>query len=337
MIRVGINGLGRIGRCLFRLLCDPQANADLQLVAVNGSSDINLHRHLIQNDSAHGKFSDEITLAGGEELIVRGRKIKFFREREPENVSWASCNVDVVLECTGKFNKRALAAKHLGTTVKHVVVSAPVSDADLQVIYGINERDIARGHEVISVGSCTTNCAAHVVRAVDEEFGICGGFITTVHAYTNDQNHLDGSHKDFRRARACGLSMVPTSTGASKALAKLFPHLEGKLSAAAIRVPTPNVSLVDFTVHTERAVTTEDINGVLLAAAAQRSDVLCVTSEPMVSVDFNHSPYSAVFDLLETYVSSGNFARVLAWYDNEWAFACRMVDVARQFARIKDF
>lgn len=333
MMKVGINGLGRIGRCLFRLLCDLDANDDVQLVSVNGSSDIGLHRHLIQNDSVHGKFHAEIKTKESS-FLVRDRDIRFTRERDPASIPWSENGVDLVFECTGKFNKRELSAQHLGGPVGRVIVSAPVDEADIQVIYGVNECDMTTEHRVISVGSCTTNCAAHVVKAIDEGFGICGGFISTVHAYTNDQNHVDGSHKDLRRARACGLSMVPTSTGASKALVKLFPHLKGKLSAAAIRVPTPNVSLVDFTVQTEKSVTGDDINAALISVAEQRSDILLATGDQLVSIDFNHTCYSAIFDLSETYVSNSNFARVLAWYDNEWAFACRMVDVARQLLNI---
>lgn len=334
MLRVGINGLGRIGRCVFRLLCGLDDASGVQLVAVNGSRDIALHRHLLQNDSVHGRYEEEIQTYGMNLFLVGDKRIRFSCERDPSSINWGECGVDLVLECTGKFNKRELAAQHLGATVRRVVVSAPVSDADVQVIYGINEKNVSGEHKVISVGSCTTNCAAHVVSVVDQYFGICGGFISTVHAYTSDQNHIDGSHKDLRRARACGLSMVPTSTGASKAIVKLFPHLEGKLSASAIRVPTPNVSLVDFTAQTEKTVSVSAINEALLGAAKNRRDVLLAISEPLVSVDFNHSPYSAVFDLLETYVSGNNFARVLAWYDNEWAFACRMIDVVQQLAKV---
>lgn len=328
MIRVGINGLGRIGRCLFRLLSSLDSSSKIELAAVNGSSSIDLHRHLLKNDSVHGVYEHAIEKIGEDFFSVNGKKIKFFCERDPENIPWDSCGVDVVFECTGKFNKKPLAAKHIRGTVKKVIVSAPVDGADLQVIYGINEGSITNDHKVISVGSCTTNCAAHVVGAIDREFGIDGGFITTVHAYTNDQNHVDGSHKDFRRARACGLSMIPTSTGASKALSLLFPHLDGKISVAAVRVPTPNVSMVDFTFVPSVKVTRSSINDALSKAADIRKDVLLATEEMLVSVDFNHTTYSAIFDLCETHVNDANFSRVVAWYDNEWAFANRMLDVA---------
>ncbi|MDB1135658.1 type I glyceraldehyde-3-phosphate dehydrogenase [Candidatus Anaplasma sp. TIGMIC] len=328
MLKVGINGLGRIGRCLFRLLCDQKIGSNIELVAVNGSSDIALHRHLLVNDSVHGRFEHEIEKVGNDHLYTCGKKIKYFCERDPENIPWKSCGVDVVFECTGKFNKRALSAKHIRGSVKKVIVSAPVEDADIQVIYGINEHDIKSGHEVVSVGSCTTNCAAHIVGTMNSAFGIEGGFITTVHSYTNDQNHVDGSHKDFRRSRACALSMIPTTTGASKALTYLFPNLAGKISASAIRVPTPNVSVVDFTFVPTVKVTRDAVNEAFISAANAHKSILLATWELCVSVDFNHTSYSAVFDLSETYVSESNFARVLGWYDNEWAFANRMIDVA---------
>ena len=327
MVRVGINGLGRVGRCLLRLLCTLGEEQDISIVAVNGSSDISVHTHLLKYDSVHGTFERSVGNVGDDLITVDGKEIKFFRVNNPEDIPWDSCGVDVVFECTGKFNKRPLSAKHLGGSVKKVIVSAPVDDADIQVIYGINENALGRGHEVISVGSCTTNCAAHVVGIIDSEFGISGGFITTVHSYTNDQNHVDGSHKDLRRARACGLSMIPSSTGASKALSLLFPHINGKISASAIRVPTPNVSLVDFTFLPCVRVTKDIINSALSAAARANKSVLMATNDPLVSVDFNHTTYSAVFDLTETHANDSNFSRVVAWYDNEWAFASRMVDV----------
>ncbi|ACZ48821.1 glyceraldehyde-3-phosphate dehydrogenase [Anaplasma centrale str. Israel] len=332
MLRIGINGLGRIGRCLFRMLFENNI-PDMELVAVNGSSSLELHKHLLKNDSVHGKFGSDIDIKDGGFFEVSGKTVKFFKEKQPQDIPWEDVGVNVVLECTGKFNNKESSELHLGGTVRKVVVSAPVTNADIQVIFGVNEGDIDGSHDVISVGSCTTNCAAHVVKAMDEAFGIEGGFVTTVHAYTNDQNHVDGSHKDLRRARACGLSMIPTTTGASIALEALFPRLSGKLSASSIRVPTPNVSVVDFAFVSSFKTTVELINGALLKAATARPDVLMASNEPLVSSDFNHTTYSAVFDLMETYANNGNVSRVLAWYDNEWAFAARMIDVSRELSR----
>ncbi|MFV9838415.1 MAG: type I glyceraldehyde-3-phosphate dehydrogenase [Aaplasma endosymbiont of Hyalomma asiaticum] len=334
MVRVGINGLGRIGRCLFRLLCALDKEQEISIVAVNGSSEIGVHTHLIKYDSVHGTFEYDVENKGDDLIEVNGRNIKYFRIKNPEEIPWDSCGVDVVFECTGKFNKKLLSTQHLGRSVKKVIVSAPVEDADIQVIYGINEGSLRSEHQIISVGSCTTNCAAHVVGIIDKEFELSGGFITTVHSYTNDQNHVDGSHKDLRRARACNLSMIPSTTGASKALSYLFPHLQGKISASAIRVPTPNVSLVDFAFTTGIKVTKEMVNCALSSAASSSNSVLLATSKPLVSVDFNHTSYSAVFDLTETHVNDSNFSRIVAWYDNEWAFSSRMIDVlkvARRF------
>ena len=334
MVRVGINGLGRIGRCLFRLLCSLDKEQEIDLVAVNGSSDIGVHTHLIKYDSVHGTFEHDVENVGDDLIEVNGRKVRYFRIKNPEEIPWSSCGVDVVFECTGKFNKKLLSEQHISGSVKKVIVSAPVDDADIQVIYGINESSLGAEHKIISVGSCTTNCAAHVVGIVDREFELSGGFITTVHSYTNDQNHVDGSHKDLRRARACNLSIIPSTTGASKALSYLFPHMNGKISASAVRVPTPNVSLVDFAFTTGTKVTKEMLNGALSSAARASDSVLLATSEPLVSIDFNHTTYSAVFDLTETYVNEGNVSRIVAWYDNEWAFSSRMIDVlkvARRF------
>ncbi|MCU7611177.1 type I glyceraldehyde-3-phosphate dehydrogenase [Anaplasma capra] len=333
MIRIGINGLGRIGRCLFRMLFE-NITPDVELVAVNGSSSAELHRHLLENDSIHGKFGHKISIGDDGSFEVCGKTVKFFRKQLPQDIPWSDVEVNLVFECTGKFNSRELSGYHLKNSVKKVIVSAPVVDADIQVVVGVNEQKITDSHNIISVGSCTTNCAAHAVRIMDEEFGIEGGFITTVHAYTNDQNHVDGSHKDFRRARACGLSMIPTTTGASKALEALFPKLVGKLSASSIRVPTPNVSAVDFTFASSSKTTVESINGALHRAATARPDILMALDEPLVSSDFNHTTHSAIFDLLETYTNKGgSLSRILAWYDNEWAFAARMIDVSRELRR----
>ncbi|MEH0831260.1 type I glyceraldehyde-3-phosphate dehydrogenase [Anaplasma bovis] len=335
MLRIGINGLGRIGRCVFRILFEE--NSKFRVVAVNGVSDVELSRHLIKNDSVHGRWDRAIESSGDKALKVGDVEVKVFNEKNPADIPWGECGVDVVIECTGKFNKKGLSEKHLRDSVKKVVVSAPVTDADIQVIYGINDGDIKQEHNVISIGSCTTNCAAHAVKIINDKFGIKNGFITTVHAYTKDQNHVDGSHKDFRRARACGLSMIPTSTGASKALEYLFKDLKGKISASSIRVPTPNVSLVDFACCVLKSTTVDEVNSEISHKCRNQENVLLSSFEPLVSCDFNHTIQSAVFDLSETYVTDGNLVRILAWYDNEWAFSQRMVDVTKRVSEVMNF
>ncbi|WP_343288982.1 type I glyceraldehyde-3-phosphate dehydrogenase [Wolbachia endosymbiont of Encarsia formosa] len=356
-IRVGINGLGRIGRSVLRAIFEVENYSEqIEVVAVNGSLSAEQHAHLIKYDSVHGKFNGDIDFNESENwLSINSRKFSLYRERSPENIPW---NVDVVLECTGAFNKRAEAAKH---NAERVIVSAPVSDADVTIVYGVNNDMLKKDHTVISAGSCTTNCLAPIVHILHYNLGIKSGFMTTIHAYTNDQNILDGNHRDLRRARACGLSMVPTTTGAAKTIGSVIPELKGKLDGTAIRVPVSNVSMVDFKFTTDKKVTAGEINEMFKDAALsstsfQRvtlesnfwipvsatrmtsestrmtegypmSNVLSVCTEPLVSIDFVHNPYSAIVDLAGTYVT-GDICRVAAWYDNEWAFSLRMLDIA---------
>lgn len=327
-VKIGINGLGRIGRCILRGYVESGRN-DIEITAVNASGDISRHIHLLKYDSTHGKFPGEVT--GGDDWIDIGHgKIRRFDERDPEKIKWSDAGVDVVLECTGAFTKRADAAKHLKGGARMVIISAPSSDADAMIVPGVNEEFYKKDHKIISIGSCTTNCLAPVAKVINDEIGIEHGFMTTIHSYTNDQNILDASHKDLRRARAGAMSMIPTSTGAAKSIGMVLPELKGKLDGVAIRVPTPNVSMVDLAFTAKKKVTKEEINKIMEKAANgnKMKGILSICSEPLVSVDFNHDIHSAIFDTTQTYVMGDNFCRVAAWYDNEWGFSMRMLDAA---------
>ncbi len=332
-VRIGINGLGRIGRCVLRGWAK-SGRKDVQIVAVNASGPIERHIHLLKYDSVHGTFSGDIK--GTEDSLDMGRgKMQRFSEREPANIPWKKAGVDIVLECTGAFTKRDDAAQHLRGGAKKVLISAPSPDADATIVYKVNDKALKKEHAVISVGSCTTNCLAPVAKALNDTMGIASGFMTTVHSYTNDQVVLDGTHKDLRRARASALSIIPTSTGAAKALGLVLPELAGKLDGVSIRVPTPNVSMVDLCFVASRDTSVEEIHAVMQkAAGAPMKGVLTVERAPLVSVDFNHSPFSAVFDATQTYVVGKRFCRVAAWYDNEWGFSLRMLDVAAMLGKI---
>ena len=323
-IRIGINGLGRIGRCVLRALVESRRE-DIELVAVNGPAPIETHLHLLKYDSVHGIFRGDIR-AEGENLVIDGKTISLTHEREPEKIGW---DVDYVLECTGVFNDRDKAARHLNDRVKGVLISAPANAVDATIVYGVNNDALKAQHQVISVGSCTTNCLAPVAKVLHEEFGIINGLMTTVHAYTGDQNIVDSTHKDLRRARAAALSMIPTSTGAAKAIGLVLPELAGKLDGVAVRVPTPNVSLVDLTFTSEKPVAVAAINEVMKQA---QSSVLAYCDEPLVSVDFNHHPASSIFDASGTRASGAHMARIASWYDNEWGFSNRMLDVTALMA-----
>lgn len=342
-IRIGINGLGRIGRCVLRALYETGANQrssrgavaqdNFELVAVNGPAPIETHIHLLKYDSVHGRFATEVK-ADGENLLIGGKSVKLFRQKDPKQIPWGELGVDMVLECTGKFNKRADAAQHLETGAKKVLLSAPAEDADSTIVYGVNNAMLKKDAQVVSVGSCTTNGLAPVAKALHDAVGIESGFMTTIHAYTGDQNLVDGSHKDLRRARAAALSMIPTSTGAAKTIGLILPELKGKLDGVSIRVPTPNVSMVDLTFTASRDTTKEEINAALEAAAnGTLKGVLAVSKEPLVSIDYTHTEASSVADLTGTYVTGKRLVRVASWYDNEWAFSCRMLDVARLWAK----
>jgi glyceraldehyde 3-phosphate dehydrogenase len=330
-IRIAINGLGRIGRCVMRAAAE-YSRDDIEIVAVNGPASIETHVHLLKYDSVHGAFPN--VKAVGENAIDMGRgAIKLLQERDPSKLPWGDLGIDVVLECTGAFNKKSDAIKHIEAGAKKVIISAPAEGVDATIVYGVNNDAIKPEHNVISIGSCTTNCLAPVAKILNDSIGIERGFMTTIHAFTNDQNVLDGSHKDLRRARTASMSMIPTSTGAAKALGLVLPELAGRLDGTAVRVPTPNVSLVDLTFDAGRKTDAAEINALLkVASEGALKGVLGYNNEQLVSVDFNHNPHSSIFDATGTKVVDSRFCRVAAWYDNEWGFSVRMLDVAALFA-----
>jgi len=323
--RVGINGFGRIGRNVYRAA---MAEPGLEFVAVNDITDAKTLAHLLKHDSMHGPLAEKVTV-GENQLTVGGKTLRVLAERDPLKLPWKDLGVDVVLECSGIFTDRDAAAKHLTAGAKKVIVSAPSKGADVTICYKVNDQayDPAK-HHVISNASCTTNCLAPVVKVLQDTFGVKRGLMTTVHSYTNDQRILDLPHSDLRRARAAALSMIPTSTGAARAIGLVIPELKGKLDGMAVRVPTPNVSLVDLTAELLKPATEESLNKAMQAAAeGPLAGVLQYCTEPLVSIDFNHSPYSSIFDAALTRVIDGNFCKVLSWYDNEWGFSNRMRDV----------
>ncbi len=330
-VRVGINGFGRIGRNVFRACL---AERGLDIVAVNDITDAGTLAHLLKYDSVHGTLEVKVTHANNS-LTVDGKEIKVLAERDPANLPWKSLGVQIVLECSGLFTARDKAAKHLAAGAKKVLISAPAKGADLTVCYGVNHDayDPAK-HDVISNASCTTNCLAPIAKVLQESFGIRRGLMTTIHSYTNDQRILDLPHEDLRRARAAALSMIPTTTGAARAVSLVLPALEGKLDGMAVRVPTPNVSLVDLTAELEKKTTEKDINAAMeKAAAGPLQGILSYCTEPLVSTDFNGTAFSSIFDAELTRVIDGNFCKVLSWYDNEWGFSNRMRDVALLLGR----
>jgi glyceraldehyde 3-phosphate dehydrogenase len=330
-VRVGINGFGRIGRNVFRACLDERG---LDFVAVNDITDAGTLAHLLKYDSVHGTLKEEITHAAGS-LSVGGKQIKVLAERDPGNLPWKELGVELVLECSGLFTARDKAAKHLSAGAKKVIISAPAKGADLTICYGVNHDAYdPKRHDVISNASCTTNCLAPVAKVLHESFGIRRGLMTTIHSYTNDQRILDLPHEDLRRARAAALSMIPTTTGAARAVSLVLPALEGKLDGMAVRVPTPNVSLVDLTAELDKKTTEKDINAAMQKAAeGPLKGILSYCTEPLVSTDFNGTSYSSIFDAELTRVIDGNFCKVLSWYDNEWGFSNRMRDVALLLGR----
>ena len=325
-IRVGINGFGRIGRNVFRACL---AEDQLDFVAVNDITNAETLAHLLKYDSVHGTLPDEVKAEGGA-LLIGKRSVKVLAERDPAKLPWKALGVDLVLECSGLFTDRDKAAKHLEAGARKVIISAPAKGADLTIAYGVNHGAYdPKKHHVVSNASCTTNCLAPVAKVLHDNFGVTRGLMTTVHAYTNDQRILDLPHEDLRRARAAGLSMIPTSTGAAKAIGLVIPELAGKLDGMAVRVPVPNVSLVDLSCELGKATSKEGINAAMRAAASSGplKGILYYSDLPLVSSDFNHSPYSSILDSQLTNVIDGNFAKVLSWYDNEWGFSNRMRDV----------
>ncbi|MFZ4540900.1 MAG: type I glyceraldehyde-3-phosphate dehydrogenase [Rickettsiales bacterium] len=332
-IKIGINGLGRIGRCVARAIIE-EGYDDIQLVAANGSAVNADHAHLLQYDSVHGRFQNKITFDDSGIDMGKG-KITITHERDPAKIDWAKLGVDIVLECTGAFNSKDAASVHLKQGAKKVLISAPAGDDCPTFVYGVNCAELTGEHTVFSVGSCTTNALAPLAKILDDQFGIESGFMTTVHAYTGDQNLVDGTHKDKQRARAAALSMVPSKTGAAKAIGLVLPQLAGKLDGVSIRVPVANVSLVDLNVVTKKSTSIDEVNAALKAASGKMlANVLKVNEEPLVSIDFRHDNGSSIVNLLDTKVIGGNLVRVSSWYDNEWGFSCRMLDLVRKVGKI---
>ncbi len=332
-VRLAINGFGRIGRLVLRALHE-SGRTDLEVVAINDLGPVDTNAHLLKYDSAHGPLPGDVTV--GEDFMDLGSgPIRVIAERDPAKLPWSDLDVDIALECTGLFSKRDQAAKHIEAGAKRVLVSAPADGADITVVYGVNHDQLADSHTVVSNASCTTNCLAPMAFVLNNTIGIERGYMTTIHAYTGDQKIVDTLHSDLRRARAAANSMIPTSTGAARAVGLVLPELKGKLDGSAIRVPTINVSLVDLTFTAGRDTSTEEINGAISEAAkGNLNGILGVSDEPLVSIDFNHNANSSTFDVTQTQVIEGRFCRVLSWYDNEWGFSNRMLDTAAALGKL---
>jgi glyceraldehyde 3-phosphate dehydrogenase len=330
-VKVGINGFGRIGRNVFRAAL---SNPGVEIVAINDLTDANMLAHLLQYDTIHGSLNEKVTV-DGDYLVVDGHKVKVLAERDPAQLGWGELGVEVVVESTGRFTKRADAAKHLEAGAKKVIISAPASDEDITIVMGVNEDKYdAANHHVISNASCTTNCLAPFAKVLHEQFGIKRGMMTTVHSYTNDQQILDLPHKDYRRARAAAENIIPTTTGAAKAVALVLPELKGKLNGMAMRVPTPNVSVVDLVAELEKDTTVEEVNAAFKnASEGELKGILEYSELPLVSTDYNGNPSSSTIDALSTMVMEGNMVKVLSWYDNETGYSSRVVDLIDYLAK----
>ncbi|MGV3457507.1 type I glyceraldehyde-3-phosphate dehydrogenase [Sphingomonas sp.] len=334
MTKVAINGFGRIGRLVARAILE-RPESGLELVTINDLADAKSNAWLFSRDSVHGKYPGTVS-ADGDDLIIDGKRIKVTKERDPANLPHAANGVDLVLECTGFFTDRESAQKHIDAGAKKVLISAPGKNVDLTVVYGVNHDKLEAGHTIVSNASCTTNCLAPVARVLNDSIGIERGLMTTIHAYTNDQKILDQIHSDMRRARAAAMSMIPTTTGAARAVGEVLPELKGKLDGSSVRVPVPDGSLIDLTFTPKRDTTKEEVNAILKAASESGPlvGVLAFSDEPLVSIDIVHNPASSTIDSLETAVIDGKLVRVVSWYDNEWGFSNRMVDTASTMAKL---
>jgi glyceraldehyde 3-phosphate dehydrogenase (phosphorylating) len=332
VMKVGINGFGRVGRQVFKALRDYYPD-EIQVVAVNDLTDNHTLAHLLMYDSNYGPFDGDVS-ATEEAITVDGDEIRTFAERDPSKLPWGDLGAEIVIESTGVFTDADKARAHITGGAKKVIITAPAKGEDITVVMGVNqERYDPREHTIVSNASCTTNCLAPVAKVILEKFGIVKGLVTTVHSYTNDQNILDLPHKDLRRARAAALSIIPTTTGAARAVALVIPELKGKFDGFALRVPTPTVSIIDFVAQTEKSATVQDINGALIEASeGELVDILDYTEEPLVSVDFKGDPHSAIVDGLSTMVIGENLVKVIAWYDNEWGYSCRVADLTNYMA-----
>ncbi len=332
-VKVAINGFGRIGRLVLRSIMESGRN-DVTVVAINDLATSEANAHLLKYDTVHGRFGGEIKASEGK-LIVNGHEIAMVQERDPTQLPWKAHGVDIAFECTGIFTKKSDAQKHIAAGAKKVLISAPATDEDITVVYGVNHDKLTASHLVVSNASCTTNCLAPVAYVLNNAIGIEHGFMTTIHSYTGDQNTVDTMHKDLHRARAAAANIIPTSTGAAKAVGLVLPELKGKLDGTAIRVPTPNVSLIDFKFTSKKDTTVEEVNNAIIAASkGPLKGILATYTEPLVSSDFNHDPHSSIFALNETKVIDGRFVRVMSWYDNEWGFSNRMSDTAVAMAKL---
>ena len=335
VVNVAISGFGRIGRLVLRSIIESKRK-DINVVAINDLAPVDTNAFLLANDTVHGPLNEKISVKKNKMIIGR-KTISVLNERDPQKLPWKKMKIDVALECTGLFTSKEKASMHIKAGAKKVLVSAPCSEADKTIVYGVNEQEITHNDLVVSNASCTTNCLAPVVKVLHEKFGIVHGYMTTIHAFTGDQSVLDTFHPDLRRARAASMSMIPTSTGAAKAVGLVMPELSGKLDGTAIRVPTPNVSLIDFKFVSKKTMKVDSVNKAMTAASRSNKlkGILNVNSEPLVSSDFNHNPASSNFDLTQTQVIEGKFGRVLSWYDNEWGFSNRMCDTAVAMKRSK--
>jgi glyceraldehyde 3-phosphate dehydrogenase len=332
-IKVAINGFGRIGRNVARAILE-RPDCGLELVSINDLADAKANALLFKRDSVHGAFSGTVAVDGND-LIINGTRIHVTAERDPANLPHAANGVDIALECTGFFTNRAGGQKHLDAGAKRVLISAPGKEVDLTVVFGVNHEALTADHKIVSNASCTTNCLAPFAKVLNDAIGIERGLMTTIHSYTNDQKILDQIHEDPRRSRAAAMNMIPTTTGAARAVGEVLPELKGRLDGSAIRVPTPNVSVVDLTFTPKRDTSVEEVNGLLKAAAeGALKGILGYTDEPLVSIDFNHDSHSSTIDSLETTVLEGKLVRVLSWYDNEWGFSNRMVDTAGAMGKL---
>ena len=334
-VNVAISGFGRIGRLVLRSIIESKRK-DINVIAINDLAPVDTNAFLLANDTVHGPLNEKISVKNNKMTIGR-KTISVLNERDPQKLPWKKMKIDVALECTGLFTSKEKASMHIKAGAKKVLVSAPCSEADKTIVYGVNEQEITRNDLVVSNASCTTNCLAPIVKVLHTKFGIVHGYMTTIHAFTGDQSVLDTFHPDLRRARAASMSMIPTSTGAAKAVGLVMPELSGKLDGTAIRVPTPNVSLIDFKFVSKKIMKVDSVNKAMTAASRSNKlkGILNVNSEPLVSSDFNHNPASSNFDLTQTQVIDGKFGRVLSWYDNEWGFSNRMCDTAVAMKRSK--
>ncbi len=332
-IKIGINGLGRIGRMIIRSIIESNKKS-IEIKHINNRTNSEISSQLLKYDSIHGKFNSKISF-NEKNLIINNKKISFSQETELNKINWKKYDVDIVLECTGKNNSKERSIEHIKNGAKKVIVSAPCKNADKTIVYGVNHKKLNKNDLIISAASCTTNCLAPVVQVLNKEFKIQNGFMTTIHSYTTDQRLLDNSHKDLRRARSAGQSIVPTSTGASKAIGEIIPELKGKLGGIAMRVPTPNVSIVELVFNSKKKLTLKKINDSFKKASINElKNILEVTDEKLVSIDFNNNPNSAIVDLSLTSTVDANMGKVSAWYDNEWGFASRMCDLAQYIHKI---